>query len=115
MLDSMASWFLRRWLSLAIVLALAFGPVVQALEAVRMAGAMGAAARSAASDDCGGCDTGMSPAACVASCAGLVAVVLQPAAIAAVATARPVPAIAPSAIGHARPPDPYPPRLSRHS
>jgi hypothetical protein len=113
----MAPRFLRQWLSLAIVLALALGPVVQALESVRMAVTMTAAAASSAgaSDDCGGCaggDAAMTPGACVASCAPLLAVLPQSTAVATVAAARPVPAVMPSAIGYASPPDPHPPRPS---
>jgi hypothetical protein len=116
----MAYRHFRPLLSLMIVLALAVGPMIQAVQATRMEAVMGTAAVSGGSvpDDCDGCagnDAGMAPSACVASCVVLLAVLPPPAVMTMGPASRPVPGIVPSTIGYISPPDPYPPRPSARS
>lgn len=109
----------RRLVVIVLSAALATGLVVRSVQALAMDIAMPAATAAATTDTgmpmsgtCNGCagDDNAMAAGCSALCSGVVAVLPVVVAFGPVCVETIGPSAAPAAVGHAFPPDPYPPR-----
>ena len=118
-LTDMLDWSFRQIFAVVLAAALGLAVPLQAVQASDMASKMTAAASSdmAKASKCKSCtgDDGVMPSGCVAACMGATAAIVpEPVRASAVERADFALAGVPIDTGHARPPDPYPPRSSLH-
>jgi hypothetical protein len=116
----MLRWSFRQILTMVLAAALGLAAPLQAVQASDMANKMTAAASSdmAKPSKCKSCtsDDAAMPSGCVAVCAGVTAAVLAaPVQAPVVERADFALSDVPIDTGHARSPDPYPPRPSLHA